>query len=434
VWASGTLDATTPKEIAPIPRKRPHIPTPAERPDDEGTVREARPRSTKARQERAFLVAVDSGPRPGAMTTEESLQELARLVRTAGGWVSGSTSQRRPHPDPAYYVGTGKVEEIAAAQAETDYSMVVFDDALSPSQQFNLEQALGTKIYDRSALILDIFARRARTREASLQVELAQHEYLLPRLRGQWQHLERMEGAINSRGPGETQLETDRRLIGTRISRLKKQIDQVRRQRELQRSRRQRQGLPVVALVGYTNAGKSSLMRSLAGAQVFVADAVFATLDPVTRRLGEGTEALLLTDTVGFMQKLPTQLVSAFRATLEELGQADLLLHVVDATASTRDAQVATVLETLRELGQSDLPVLTVLNKADGLVLPDGSPVETEADIATLSKLRLPGIEGEMIYTSATAGLGVDKLRKRLFYEFFGDPATRNVPEYAASS
>lgn len=374
------------------------------------------------------------------MSTEESLRELGRLVRTAGGWVAGSAVQRRPHPDPAYYLGSGKVQEIVDQREALDYSMVIFDDALSPSQQLNLEQSLGVKVLDRSALILDIFARRARTREASLQVELAQHEYLLPRLRGQWQHLERTEGAIGTRGPGETQLETDRRLIGTRIARLKRQIEQVRKQRDLQRSRRQRQGLPTVALVGYTNAGKSSLMRALAGAEVLVADAVFATLDPVTRRIGGGVdEAFLLTDTVGFMQKLPTQLVSAFRATLEELGQADLLLHVVDATAPTRDAQVKTVLETLHELNLSDMPVLTVLNKADGLVLPDGSPVETEADLDVLAEADVPaladveGLDGEVMFTSATTGLGVDRLRRRLMYEFFGTEAPHTAA-YAVGS
>ncbi|MCA9848139.1 MAG: GTPase HflX [Dehalococcoidia bacterium] len=355
------------------------------------------------------------------MSTEESMRELGRLVRTAGGWVVGSATQRRPHPDPAHYIGSGKLEEITERREELDYSMVVFDDQLSPSQQFNLERMLGVKVLDRSALILDIFASRARTREARLQVELAQHEYLLPRLRGQWQHLERTEGAIGTRGPGETQLETDRRLIGTRIARLKKQIEQVKRQRDLQRSRRQRQGLPTVALVGYTNAGKSSLMRALAGAKVLVADAVFATLDPVTRRIGAGTgEAFLLTDTVGFMQKLPTQLVSAFRATLEELGEADLLLHVVDATASTRDAQIRTVLETLHDLGLDDMPVLTVFNKADGLTLEDGSPVETEEDLAILATEYDPGVSGEVAFTSAVSGLGIDALRERLLYEFFG--------------
>jgi len=355
------------------------------------------------------------------MTTEESVRELGRLVRTAGGWIAGSATQRRSHPDPAHYIGSGKLEEIVQQREPLDYSMVVFDDALSPTQQLNLERLLGVKVLDRSALILDIFASRARTREARLQVELAQHEYLLPRLRGQWQHLERTEGAIGTRGPGETQLETDRRLIGTRITRLKKQIEQVRRQRDLQRSRRQRQGLPTVALIGYTNAGKSSLMRALAGAKVLVADAVFATLDPVTRRIGAGAgEAFLLTDTVGFMQKLPTQLVSAFRATLEELGEADLLLHVVDATAPTRDAQMATVLETLHDLGLDDMPVLTVFNKADGMVLADGSPVHTEADLARLATEHDPGLPGEVAYVSALEGLGVDALRERLLYEFFG--------------
>jgi GTPase len=377
--------------------------------------------STKPKQERAFLVAVDSGTEPGHMTTEESVRELGRLVRTAGGWVVGTATQRRAHPDPAHYIGSGKLEEVVEQRESLDYSMVVFDDALSPTQQFNLERMLGVKVLDRSALILDIFASRARTREARLQVELAQHEYLLPRLRGQWQHLERTEGAIGTRGPGETQLETDRRLIGTRISRLKKQIEQVRRQRDLQRSRRQRQGLPTVALVGYTNAGKSSLMRAIAGAKVLVADAVFATLDPVTRRIGAGAgEAFLLTDTVGFMQKLPTQLVSAFRATLEELGEADLLLHVVDATAPTRDAQVATVLATLHDLGLDDMPVLTVFNKVDGLTLPDGTPIHTEADLVQLATEYDPGLPGEVVYVSALEGLGVDALRERLLYEFFG--------------
>ncbi len=383
-------------------------------------------------------MALDSGARPGEMTTDESVRELGRLVRTAGGWVVGSVTQRRPHPDPAYYLGTGKIEEIVAQRGALDYTMVVFDDALSPSQQFNLERALGVKVLDRSALILDIFARRARTREASLQVELAQHEYLLPRLRGQWQHLERTEGAIGTRGPGETQLETDRRLIGARIARLKRQIEQVRKQRDLQRSRRQRQGLPTVALVGYTNAGKSSLMRALAGARVLVADAVFATLDPVTRRIGTGgDEAFLLTDTVGFMQKLPTQLVSAFRATLEELGQADLLLHVVDATAATRDAQVRTVLQTLADLGLADMPTLTALNKADGLLLEDGSPVESEADLLVLERegaaglAGVEGLDGEVLLTSATTGLGIDRLRQRLMYEFFGADAVHGAPAEA---
>ncbi len=311
--------------------------------------------------------------------------------------------------------------------------MVVFDDPLSPSQQLNLEQTLGVKVLDRSALILDIFASRARTREASLQVELAQHEYLLPRLRGQWQHLERMEGAIGSRGPGETQLETDRRLIGTRITRLKKQIQQVRQQRELQRSRRRATGIPVVALIGYTNAGKSSLMRAIAGADVLAMDAVFATLDPVTRRVGsQSGEWFLLTDTVGFMQKLPSQLISAFRATLEELDTADLLLHVVDGTARTLEAQMVTVAQTVADLGLSATPMLTVVNKADGLTLLDGRPVTSEDDLAALTAEHALPIEGEVLFTSATLGLGIQALRQRLLWEFYGESGV--TPRYTGSA
>ncbi len=368
------------------------------------------------------------------MSTEESVRELARLVRTAGGRVVGETVQRRPRPDRATYIGAGKVDEVKAARETTGYTMVVFDDPLSPSQQLNLEKALDVKVLDRSALILDIFASRAKTREASLQVELAQHEYLLPRLRGQWQHLERMEGAIGSRGPGETQLETDRRLIGQRIARLKKQIEAVRRHRALQRSRRERQGMPVVALVGYTNAGKSSLMRALAGAKVLAANAPFATLDPVTRRVGSGREeAFLLTDTVGFMQKLPTQLISAFRATLEELEKADLLLHVVDVTSPAAKAQAESVAATLEGLGLQDVPVLTVLNKVDGLRLQDGSTVTSEAELPPARELNPLGPDGEAICTSATEGWGIDALRARLLFEFFGTEARDHAATVAAA-
>lgn len=363
------------------------------------------------------------------MATEESVRELGRLVRTAGGRVVGQSIQRRLRPDPATYIGSGKLDEVKEARERSGYSMVVFDDPLSPSQQLNLERALEVKVLDRSALILDIFARRARTREAALQVELAQHEYLLPRLRGQWQHLERMEGAIGSRGPGETQLETDRRLIGGRIARLKRQIEAVRRHRALQRSRRERQGIPVVAIVGYTNAGKSSLMRALAGADVLAADAPFATLDPVTRRVGSGAgAAFLLTDTVGFMQKLPPQLISAFRATLEELEQADLLLHVVDVTSPAAAAQAQTVVETLAALGLADVPTLTVLNKADGLRREDGSPCTSVAELPPPRALNPLGPRDEALCTSATEGWGIDALRERLLYEFFGTeaPAARD--------
>ncbi len=353
------------------------------------------------------------------MSEEESLRELGRLARTAGTVVVGQSVQRRPHPDPATYVGSGKLQEIKDARERTNYSLVVFDEQLSPAQQLRLESALEVKVLDRSALILDIFASRARTREASLQVELAQHEYLLPRLRGQWQHLERMEGAVGLRGPGETQLETDRRLIGQRIARLKREIDAVRRQRALHRRRRTREGVPVVALVGYTNAGKSSLLRTLAGAEVLAADTLFATLDPLTRRVRlPGNETILVTDTVGFIQKLPTQLISAFRATLEELESADLLLHVVDATSPAIDAQWATVMETLDGLGLADKPMLTVLNKADGLTRTDGEPVTSEADLAHVQAVS--PAPGAALLVSAVEGWGIDALRRRLAFELFG--------------
>ncbi|MBM4416070.1 MAG: GTPase HflX [Chloroflexi bacterium] len=357
------------------------------------------------------------------MAAAESLRELGRLAETAGASVVGQALQRRAHPDPATFVGSGKLREIQAARAETGYSVVLFDEQLAPAQQLRLESALDVKVLDRSALILDIFASRARTREAALQVELAQHEYLLPRLRGQWQHLERMEGAIGSRGPGETQLETDRRLIGQRIARLKRDIEQVRRQRALHRRRRTQQGIPVVALVGYTNAGKSSLLRALAGAEAYAADELFATLDPLTRRVVlPGGEAFLLTDTVGFIQKLPAQLISAFRATLEELATADLLLHVVDATSPALAAQVATVLATLAGLGLAERRVVAVLNKGDGCVLPDGTPVASEADLPRVD-VQVPEAARGALLVSALHGWGLDALRRRLTFEL-GSSAT----------
>jgi len=320
-------------------------------------------------QERAFLVAAEAKDGRGAggrWRSESSLEELALLAVTAGARVVGRTVQRLVRRDPATYIGKGKVEEVASQRFDLGYSTVIFDDELSPSQQRNLEEALKVKVLDRTALILDIFAQHARTREGRLQVELAQHEYILPRLRGQWSHLERLEGRIGTRGPGETQLETDRRLIRDKIRNLKRQIEQVRQQRALHRRRRARQGIPVVSLVGYTNAGKSTLMHALSGADVLVEDRLFATLDPVTRRirLPSGATALL-TDTVGFIQKLPTQLVAAFRATLEELEEATLLLHVVDITHPDAEEQARTVEHTLADLGLAERPRLTVLNKID---------------------------------------------------------------------
>ena len=336
------------------------------------------------------------------------------MADTAGAVVVGRVVQRLERPSPAYYIGRGKVQEVAAQRQALGCNLIIFDDELAPSQQRNLENVLKVKVLDRTALILDIFAQHARTREGCLQVELAQHEYLLPRLRGQWQHLERLEGRIGTRGPGETQIETDRRLIRRKIQRLKAELEQVRCQRALYRRRRARQGMPVVSLVGYTNAGKSTLMRALSGANVLVEDKLFATLDPVTRRVRlPGGGRFLLTDTVGFIQKLPTQLVAAFRATLEELAEADLLLHAVDITHPNAAEQSQTAEDTLAELGLADKPRITVLNKVDLLTRRDGQPIagleELEGFEPSLRYWR-----PEAVLASAAKGWGLAELLRHI--------------------
>ncbi len=288
--------------------------------------------------------------------------------------MAATVHQRLEKPTP-YYVGEGKLEEIRDLKHELEADVVIFDDELSPTQQRNLEEKIGEKVIDRTALILDIFARHARTREGQLQVELAQHQYLLPRLAGQWSHLERLGGGIGTRGPGETQIETDRRLVRGRIKRLKSQIERVQRTRKLHRERRRSSELPVASLVGYTNAGKSTLFNTLSHAGVPSADRLFATLDPVTRRirLPYGDE-ILITDTVGFINKLPPTVISAFHATLEFLQDADLLLHVVDASNPGSAAQAQVVDDTLRQLDLSDKPQLLVLNKMDLVASNGGRP------------------------------------------------------------
>jgi GTP-binding protein HflX len=371
-------------------------------------------------EERAYLVAVElKGDGSGRATgrrwdPQSSLEELALLAETAGACVVGRAVQRLQRPHPAHYVGSGKLAEIKAERGRTHYTLIIFDDELTPTQQRNLEKALQVKVLDRTALILDIFARRARTREGRLQVDLAQAQYLLPRLAGQWSHLERLEGHIGTRGPGETQLETDRRLVRTKIGRLKKQLEAVRRQRALYRRRRARTGVPVVALVGYTNAGKSTLMRSLSGADVFVEDLLFATLDPLTRRIVlPGGHRVLLTDTVGFIQKLPTQLVAAFRATLEELSEAGLLLHVVDITHPNAAEQAEAVERTLGELEVADKPRLTVLNKVDRLACRDGSPLRGLGDLAEY-ELSLSVHRPDAHLISALRGWGLEEVTARI--------------------
>jgi GTP-binding protein HflX len=375
--------------------------------------------STAAVADRAYLVAADL-PKT-LLPAEESLRELSELAKTAGADVVGRSTQRLEHPNVATYVGSGKVDEVNQERKRLEANVVIFDDELSPSQQRNLEKALGVKVIDRTALILDIFATRAQTREGRLQVELAQMQYLLPRLAGQWSHLERMEGAIGTRGPGETQIETDRRLINARIAKLRRDLRQVSQQRELYRRRRARNNVPVVALVGYTNAGKSTLMRALSGADVLAEDKLFATLDPVTRRLAlPSGENVLLTDTVGFIQKLPTQLVAAFRATLEELEEADLLLHVVDISHPNAFEHTQTVDSTLTELGVGEKPTLLALNKVDALVGEAGAPV-SGYDEARAMILGAGAPPRNVVLISAEKRWGLEMLRGRIEDALDGD-------------
>ncbi|MDW7981803.1 MAG: GTPase HflX [Thermomicrobium sp.] len=335
-----------------------------------------------------------------------SLAELAQLARSAGLEVVGAVTQHLPHPHPRHYVGPGKLAEIVALRQELGFTVVLADDELSPAQLRHLEEKLQLKILDRTALILDIFARRAQTREGRLQVELAQLEYRLPRLTRMWTHLSRQtQGGVGLRGPGETQLEIDRRRARERIALIRRQLDEVRRHRERYRQRRRQRRLPVVSLVGYTNAGKSTLLNALTNASVVVEDRLFATLDPTTRRLllPDGQVALL-TDTVGFIHKLPTSLVAAFRATLEEILEAHLLLHVVDLTHPRAAEQAATVRRVLRELGASQYPTLTVLNKID-LLDPGIDPEQLTRD------LDLPE---HAVLVSAMTGQGLETLRQRI--------------------
>jgi len=375
--------------------------------------------STARVADRALLVAAET---PGALLpAEDSVQELAELARTAGAEVAGAMFQKLEHPNVATYIGSGKVEEVAAEAKRLGANVVLFDDELSPSQQRNLERVLGVKVIDRTALILDIFATRAQTREGRAQVELAQLQYLLPRLAGQWSHLERMEGAIGTRGPGETQIETDRRLIRGRISKIRRDLEEVRTQRELYRRRRARNNMPVVALVGYTNAGKSTLMRALSGADVLAEDKLFATLDPITRRVAlPSGETVLLTDTVGFIQKLPTQLVAAFRATLEELEEADLLLHVIDISHQNAFEQTQTVDKTLLDLGVAARPRLLALNKVDLLLTAEGERV-ADFDEARAAVLGAGAPPRDVVLVSASQRWGLDMLRQRIQDGLDGD-------------
>ncbi len=326
------------------------------------------PRSTSHdRNERAALVGLLNGA-SRHFDPEHALDELAGLADAAGATVVLRMMQERPRPDPATFLGSGKVKSLAAACDELDANVVIFDNELSPAQLRNLEEALDRKVVDRTQLILDIFARRARTREGKLQVELAQLKYLLPRLVGSSEALSRLGGGIGTRGPGETKLETDRRRIRHRISVLGKEIDTVRQRRTQLRERRQKGAVPTVALVGYTNAGKTTLFNGLTGNDAIASNALFVTLDPLVRkvRLPDRRE-LLVSDTVGFIERLPTSLVAAFRATLEEVAAADLLLHVIDASSPDRERQMEAVHAVLAEVDAERVPSVDVFNKCDQL-------------------------------------------------------------------
>jgi GTP-binding protein HflX len=379
---------------------------------------------TKPPVERAFLVGIEVHGQRALLGVEDSLAELALLADTAGLQVVGETYQRIERPDPHTFIGSGKTEEVRDFAEETLADVVIFDEELSPRHQRELEQLLGenVKVLDRTALILDIFAQHARTREGGLQVELAQYEYRLPRLTRQWTHLARQTGGasgrggtggVGLRGPGETQLEADRREITGKIVHLKRELEKVRSHRKRYRAQRKRNAVPVVAIVGYTNAGKSTLLNTLIGSEeVTAADQLFATLDPTTRRVNlPNGQTALFTDTVGFIQKLPTTLVAAFRATLEEISEADLLLHVLDVTHPNARQQAQAVQDTLDELNVHDLPVIIALNKVDAL---------TAAGEAA-ARERLGEIFDMGVPISALTGEGVHRLLTRVSQDLYAN-------------
>ena len=377
--------------------------------------------STEAPKERAFLVGAEIKDSEQLMDTADSLEELALLADTAGLEVVGETSQKLDHPHVATYVGTGKVDEIKALAEETLADVIIFDDELTPRHLRELSKRFGEKVrvLDRTALILDIFAQHASTKAGRLQVELAQNEYRLPRLSHAWGHLGRQTGGasgrsgsvggVGLRGPGETQLEVDKREIRKRITILKREIEELSEHRKRYRVQRKRSRIPVIALVGYTNAGKSTLLNKLSKSDVYAADQLFATLDPTTRRVVlPGERVCLFTDTVGFIQKLPTDLVAAFKSTLEEINEADLLLHVIDVSHYNAGAQFESVKQTLKEIHADNIPTINVFNKAD---LIDGDIDETRE--------LLSQTDPDACLISAKTGEGLDELKDRIVETLF---------------
>jgi GTPase len=373
-------------------------------------------RTTDAPLEKGILVGAELRSAKPLLSVDESLDELELLASTAGIEVRGRVTQRLNRIDPATYIGSGKVQEVNELLMNSGANLVIFDDELAPNHQRELEKVFGekVKVLDRSALILDIFAQHANSREGALQVELAQYEYRMPRLTRLWTHLARQagggagrsgNGGVGLRGPGETQLEVDRRDIEARISKLRRDIEEVRAHRSRHRAQRIRQGVPVVAIVGYTNAGKSTLLNKLTGAKVYAADQLFATLDPTTRKLSlPSGKQIVVSDTVGFIQKLPPDLISAFRATLEEVVEADMILHVVDAAHPNASAQIETVEDTLAAIETPRIPRLLALNKQDLL---------DEAAISALADRHREGYAG-VVGISARKGTGLDTLKEMI--------------------
>ena len=358
--------------------------------------------SLQVMSERAILIGMEWGRNDSLWTVDDSLEELKQLADTAGATVIKKFIQKRPKPDPAFFIGRGKVQELALYAQQENIDLCIFDDELSPAQQRNIESVMGIRILDRTALILDIFAQRARTNEGKLQVELAQLQYTLPRIMGKGLMLSRLGGGIGTRGPGETKLEVDRRRIRDRIAFIKDQIEKVKAVRSLHRSKRKKNNVFEVSLVGYTNAGKSTLLNTLTNSDIYAKDQLFATLDPTTRQLTlPNKQEIIITDTVGFIQRLPHQLIAAFRSTLEVVTEADLLVHVIDVSHELYKEQAAAVHEVLKEIGAETKPVITVYNKIDKLP-PDSKLADRLA------------LEEDTVCISAAKKLNLETLQQRI--------------------